>query len=283
MRAAGCARVTVRATVPGTVVRTCPASSERPENDVARSSSVSSSGLPAVVSKQASTNAGEASIRVRTSAATPSTDSGDGPQQPRRGRGREPVEQRLLGPRLGRPRGDRQQHGQVLDAPGERVEEAQARRVGPVRVVDDDQQRLLGGEVRAQPIQPVERRVARAVPARGRRAEDRLGQRRRRPRTAARGAPAPRRAARPRTAAARSRTRSRAPAARRSRSARAARPSRRASAGPAATPSCPARRVLPAAPPTRGPRGRRKLCGQPLELGPALEQRVHRPQSVTQP
>ena len=70
--------LTVRATVPGTVVLTVSASSARPSNGAARSSSVSSSGLPAVVSKQASTNAGSASIRVRTSAATPAGESGDG-------------------------------------------------------------------------------------------------------------------------------------------------------------------------------------------------------------
>ena len=169
----------------------------RPANGAARSSSVSSSGLPRVVSKQASTNSGEASMRARTSVATPSADSGGGPQQPRRGRGREPVEQLLLGARLGRPRGDRQQHRQVLDPPRERVEEAQARRVGPVRVVDDHQQRLLGGEVRAQPVEPVERRVRRVVALRHGRAEHRLGQRRRAREQRAPGAPDRRGAARP--------------------------------------------------------------------------------------
>ena len=100
-----------------------------------------------------------------------------GAQQARRGRGGEAVEQLLLGTRLGGARSDRQQHRQVLDPAGERVEEAQARRVGPVRVVDDHQQRLLGGEVRAQPVEPVERRVGRVVAFGHGGAEHRLGQR----------------------------------------------------------------------------------------------------------
>ena len=249
--------VTVRATVPGTVVRTAAASSARPENDVARSSSVSSSGLPAVVSKQASTNAGDASIRAAPARRRPRPTAARA-QQHGRGRGREPVEQRLLGARLGRPRGHRQQHRQVLDAAGERVEEAQARRVRPVGVVDDHQQRLLG------------RRGSRTA-SRARRASCGSRRRRRRrrrrtparpapppPRTAARAAPASHVHRAPRRAAARSRTRSRAPAARRSRSARAGRLRPRACAAPAAAPSCPARRGPRAARPTRRPRVRRQ-------------------------
>ena len=116
-------------------------------------------------------------MRVRTSSPTPAGESACGRRSTRGGRGREPVEQRLLGPRLRGPGGDRQQHRQILDPAGERVEEAQARGVGPVRVVDDHQQRLLGGQVRAQPVEPVERRVARVAAVAGGGTEDRLGQR----------------------------------------------------------------------------------------------------------
>ena len=179
------------------------------------SSSVSSSGLPRVVSKHAVHERrlgvelglherGDARLGERLRAV-----------QARHRRGREPVQQRLLGARLGGPRADRQQHRQVLHPARERVQEAQARRVRPVRVVDHDQQRLLGRQVRREPVEPVQRRVRRVLRRpRVRGGEHRLGEPRGAREQPRRGAPRRRRAARRRRAGARSRTRSRAPAAR---------------------------------------------------------------------
>ena len=69
----------MRAATPrGTVVRTASASSARPWNGAARSSSVSSSGFPRVVSKHASTNGGSASSLACTNAVTPASVSACG-------------------------------------------------------------------------------------------------------------------------------------------------------------------------------------------------------------
>ena len=97
--------------------------------------------------------------------------------QTRHRRRRESVQQRLLGARLGGPRADREQHRQVLHPARQRVQEAQARRVRPVRVVDHDQQRLLGRQVRREPVEPVQRRVRGVLAVlRVRGAEHRLGE-----------------------------------------------------------------------------------------------------------
>jgi hypothetical protein len=42
---------------------------------------------------------------------------------------------------------------------GEEAEEADARLVGPLHVVDGDEQRAVRGEARAQPVEPVQARV----------------------------------------------------------------------------------------------------------------------------
>ena len=83
--------------------------------------------------------------------------------------GREDVEHRLA-----RAGGHHQTRGEPVEALREVREPAQRRRVGPVEVVDEEQQRLFGGEVRGQPVQAVQGgRVALAVAA----AQDRLGKR----------------------------------------------------------------------------------------------------------
>ena len=56
----------------------------------------------------------------------------------------------------GRPRGDHEHHRFAADPPGQVREEPQRRRVGPVRVVDEQRQRLLPGEIGGEAIEPVQ-------------------------------------------------------------------------------------------------------------------------------
>ena len=69
-------------------------------------------------------------------------------------------------------RGHDEREWQILKPRHQEGQEAQRRRVGPVRVVDGDQQRRRGGEVRAQPVQAVQhreravQRLARSSPGR---------------------------------------------------------------------------------------------------------------------
>ena len=60
-----------------------------------------------------------------------------------------------------RPQRDHQRHRQLVEAPLEVGEEAQARLVRPLEVVDGEQQRPLGGQVGDEPVQPVQHGVAR--------------------------------------------------------------------------------------------------------------------------
>ena len=61
-----------------------------------------------------------------------------------------------------RPRGELDRERQVRDPPREVDGAAQGRRVGPLRVVDRDQERPTGGEARDEPIEAMEdRRLAR--------------------------------------------------------------------------------------------------------------------------
>jgi hypothetical protein len=56
------------------------------------------------------------------------------------------------------PPGRHQEDRQILEPAGEVDEEAEARLVGPLHVVDAEQQGPGGGEVRGQPVEPVEER-----------------------------------------------------------------------------------------------------------------------------
>jgi hypothetical protein len=79
----------------------------------------------------------------------------------------------LLRPRAG---AEHQRDGQVLEPAGEEAEEAHARLVRPLGVVDAHEQRTVGGEVRAQPVQAVQPCVGGLVLARARVLEHRAGQ-----------------------------------------------------------------------------------------------------------
>ena len=123
-------------------------------------------GLPPVVSWQAAQNPApaEGSIVARTHWPTAAPVSGGG----RRSAGARVGDQAaqhlavLLGPRAG---AEHERDRQVLQPPREEAEEAQARLVGPLRVVDADEQRPVGGEVRAQPVEAVQAGVGGLVPA----------------------------------------------------------------------------------------------------------------------
>ena len=54
--------------------------------------------------------------------------------------------------------GHEQHDGQLRQTAGEVVQEPQRRSIGPVRVIDGEQQRSALGEVRRQPVEPVQRR-----------------------------------------------------------------------------------------------------------------------------
>ena len=80
-------------------------------------------------------------------------------------------EQRRVGARLAAAHGHRQQDRQPFEPSREVGEEAQRRPVAPVEVVDGEQQRLLGREVRGEPEEPVERGERRHAAAVGPRRE----------------------------------------------------------------------------------------------------------------
>jgi hypothetical protein len=67
---------------------------------------------------------------------------------------------------------DHEQHGEVLDAGGQVAKPTKRRPVRPLRVIHDQEERLITGEVGERPVQPVERRThrlrARREPLRGR-------------------------------------------------------------------------------------------------------------------
>ena len=81
----------------------------------------------------------------------------------------------LLGARAG---ADQQRDREVFEAAQQEAEEVQARLVRPLGVVDADDERLLGGEVRAQPVQAVQAGVGGLLGVLGE-VEDRLGEARR--------------------------------------------------------------------------------------------------------
>ena len=92
--------------------------------------------------------------------------------------GEQEREQRRGGALGLRARGHDERERQLLQARQQEGQEAQRRRVGPVRVVDGEHERAVAGEVRAQPVEAVqdgERRVGggglAAVRARARQAE----------------------------------------------------------------------------------------------------------------
>ena len=77
-----------------------------------------------------------------------------------RGFGGDRLEDRAVLGRERRARSDQQRHRQLAHPPREVGEEAQAGNVGPLGVVDGQEQRLRGREVRDQPVEPVEAREA---------------------------------------------------------------------------------------------------------------------------
>ena len=68
------------------------------------------------------------------------------------------LEQLLVPLVLTRPAGNRERHRKVLDAAGEVGEEGERRRIGPLRVVDEHEQRRAFGEGGAQPVQAMQHR-----------------------------------------------------------------------------------------------------------------------------
>ena len=121
-----------------------PRPSVMPDRAAARMSSPTRNGLPRLASATAWQNDGSGGVsRVeRTSWATPSSESGDG-LTCRPGRiGEQPAEQvGLRSGRCRRPRADDHGDRKLVDAAGEIRQEAQRRRVEPVRVVADQGER----------------------------------------------------------------------------------------------------------------------------------------------
>ena len=68
------------------------------------------------------------------------------------------VDELQRGVGLGRSRRQDEQHRQLVEAAGEVLRVAQRRHVGPVRVVERDEQRAVGGDPRGQPVQAVQQR-----------------------------------------------------------------------------------------------------------------------------
>jgi hypothetical protein len=76
-------------------------------------------------------------------------------------------------PGLGRPHGEHGERRDAAEPRGQVGEKAERRRVRPLRVVDRQQQRAAGGEVRRQPVQPVQGAEQRVRAGRQRQAGDR--------------------------------------------------------------------------------------------------------------
>ena len=114
--------------------------------------------MPPVASKHARENSSSASAErtLRTSASTASWLKRLGQDEPRGRVGDELAEQHLLEALLRRTRCDDDEHGQPLQTANEIGEPAQRRLVRPVQIVDQDQHRALAGQVRRQPVEPVE-------------------------------------------------------------------------------------------------------------------------------
>ena len=125
-----------------------------------RSSSPSRNGLPPVTRAQAAVNAASGSPSAPRDRAADR--SGAEPARlehlDRRVVG-EVVEHRLPLPRLGRAGGGDEADREAVEPLREVGEPAQRGQVGPVDVVDEHQQRPLGGEVGRQPVEPVQRRA----------------------------------------------------------------------------------------------------------------------------
>ena len=134
-------------------------------------------GLPPVVSWQAAQNPApaEGSIVARTHWPTAAPLSAGGRRSAGARVGGQAAQHLalLLGPRAG---AEHERDRQVLEPPREEAEEAQARLVGPLGVVDADEQRPVGGEVRAQPVEAVQAGVGGFVSGRARVLEHRARQ-----------------------------------------------------------------------------------------------------------
>ena len=151
---------------PATAAAVAPSSSAMPRASSSSSSRPARNGLPALAACTASTSAG------RGGRAAQRRQLGDGVARQRRGHDPLPVARRAEvrerpGALARRARRDQQHDRQVGEAPGEVGEEAQRRQVGPLRIVDADQQRALRREVGGDPPQRVQRAADRGVAARG--------------------------------------------------------------------------------------------------------------------
>ena len=158
-----CSRTsTVRETARGPILRTAPACARGRTPSSAASderSWRSSSGLPPVASRQAAVNAasGSAPRRSAISRATAASLSGPRHDAERVRVRRELGDEHGIDAGLAAAQAQREHDPRPGEAARDEGEVAERRRVAPVEVVDDEQQPPVLGEVRGQPVEPVER------------------------------------------------------------------------------------------------------------------------------
>ncbi len=114
--------------------------------------------MPPVAARQAATkrSSGSPSRPARTSSATPSRVSGPGCSSSAAGSVTSSASASVCAEGSAGRLAQMTHHRQVVDAPGEVGEEAQRRRVRPVRVIDREQHGAALRQVRAQPVEAVE-------------------------------------------------------------------------------------------------------------------------------
>ena len=120
----------------------------------------SSSGLPPDARRQASLNSASPgrSKRRSISAPMPSCDSGRGLIDDARRLGRDARDQRRVDARLGRALPGQQADPGAVEPVRQVGEEAERRPIAPLEVVDDEQHRLVAGDVEGHPEEAVEDR-----------------------------------------------------------------------------------------------------------------------------
>ena len=126
------------------------------------SSARSSSGLPPVRSAQAARNAAEGAwpSAPRSSAAQAPRPSAAGPEHGDASLLGQPGDHCLVlcGPGPGLAHGKHQQHREPIQPAGQVRDEPQRRLIGPVQVIDRQQQRRLLRDTHGQPVQAVQHR-----------------------------------------------------------------------------------------------------------------------------
>ena len=175
VRASTPARVGSRARRSSTVLATPRGTSEptpaaaaafgcRPRAEASSSSSPSRNGLPPVTSRHARTKAGSGSAASRLAMTSADRRGGQwlGSEQLD---GRVGGERGGLGHRRGveRARGGDERERLTAEPPGDEGERAGRRRVAPLQVVDREDGRRIGRQVRGEPVQAVLPRVARVI------------------------------------------------------------------------------------------------------------------------